>query len=282
MARTITEIETSILTAITSEPRLAELNSVSKVSIWRLMVYIVSVCTWSLEVLFDLRDLEVSARLAQLKPHRPAWYKNKALAFQYGHDLITDSDVYDNTGFTDAEIEASKIIKYCAVDEPEDESILIVKVATETDGKLQPIPFDPRIAFSAYMKEIHDAGVPLRIINYLPDRLYLAIQIYYDPLVLDGQGNSILNGGRPVEAAIKEYMQTDLDFNGELVLAHLVDKLQKVSGVAIPHLIHAESSWIDGETDDYGAIQTIDVKKIPESGYFEVVDFNSITYIANA
>ena len=74
----------------------------------------------------------------------------------------------------------------------------------------------------------------------------------------------------------------ELPFNGQLVLAHLVDKLQKVSGVDIPDLKHAETSWIDAATNDYGQIQTIDVKKIPESGYFEIVDFNNITYLPNA
>lgn len=280
MARTLSEIEAGIITAITSDTRLEGLNNTSKASIWRLLVNIFASCIFVLESIYDLHRLEMLNLLRLQKAHRASWYKTKALAFQFGHDLVTDSDVYDNTGYSEEEIAASKIIKYSAVEELEGESRLLVKIATEVGGVRQPANLIQRAAFKAYIKEIKDAGVNVTDINYLPDRLYLAIQIYYDPLVLDDQGYSILSGGKPVEAAILEYMK-ELPFNGELVLAHLVDKLQKVNGVAIPHLTHAETSWIDGDTNDYGQIRTIDVKRIPESGYFEVVNFNNITYISN-
>ncbi|MGY0034461.1 hypothetical protein [Pedobacter sp. NJ-S-72] len=200
--------------------------------------------------------------------------------FQYGYDLVLDSDKYNNTGLTDEQIAASKIIKYSAVVSLKKESRLIIKIATETDGKLHPINLAQRSAFTTYIAEIKDAGVNVSVVNYLPDRLYLTGVIYYDPLVLDGQGNSIVDGGRPVETAIEDYMK-ELPFNGELVLIHLVDKLQQVKGVVIPDINKAETSWVSAESPDYGAIQTINVKQIPESGYFEVVNFNNITYLPN-
>lgn len=253
----------------------------SRTSIRRIWTYVVAFCVWSLDVVFDLHKTEVSAMLSDLKPHTLRWYKNKGLAFQYGHDLITDSDQYDNSGFTDEQIEESRIIKYAAVVETQNESRVIEKIATEVDGVRQPLTPEQYDSFIAYMTEVKDAGVKLTIINFLPDRLYLSIQIFYNPLVLDAQGNSILDGGKPVEAAILDYMENGLDFNGELVLAHLIDRLQQVNGVVIPNLISAQTSWVDGETEDYGDIQIIDVKKIPESGYFEVVNFDNITYIPN-
>ncbi|HMI04269.1 MAG TPA: hypothetical protein VK541_17405 [Pedobacter sp.] len=253
----------------------------SRTSIRRIWTYVVAFCVWSLDVVFDLHKTEVSAVLSDLKPHTLRWYKNKGLAFQYGHNLITDSDQYDNTGFTDEQIEESRIIKYAAVIETENESRVIQKIATELDGVRQPLSPEQYAAFAAYMTEVKDAGVKLTIINFLPDRLYLSIQIFYNPLVLDAEGNSILDGGKPVEAAILDYMENGLDFNGELVLAHLIDRLQQVNGVVIPNLISAETSWVDGETEDYGDIQIIDVKKIPESGYFEIVNFENITYVPN-
>lgn len=253
----------------------------SRTSVRRIWTYVIAYAMWLLDKLFDLHRTEVSDLLAEKKPHRLRWYRNKALDFQYGCDLKEDSDVYDNTGLTDEQVQASKIIKYSAVVESVPESRLIVKIATEVGGLLQPITLGQRSAFVAYIAEVKDAGVNVSVINYLPDRLYLSIQIYYDPLVLDAQGNSILNGGRPVETAILEYMK-ELPFNGELVLVHLVDKLQKVSGVAIPNLTSAQSSWIDGQTNDYGEIENILIKRIPESGYFSVVNFNHITYTPNA
>lgn len=253
----------------------------SRTGVRRLWTFVFAFCAWTLDVLFDIHKSEVENVIAQLKPHTLRWYRNKAIAFQYGIPLLPDSDKYDNTGMSDEQLEESKIIKYAAVAEAQDQSRLIIKIATEADEKLQPLSHAQRNSFAYYISEIKDAGVKISIINYLPDRLYISMEIYYDPLILDGQGNSIIDGGRPVEKAVKQYMK-ELPFNGELIIAHLVDKLQKTPGVKIPHITGVQTCWIDGETGDYGAIQSVGVKKIPESGYFEVADFQNITYIPYA
>lgn len=269
MARRIEDIEQEILHAKDNEPALSGLNSTSKSAIWRLWVYIVSVAIWTLEKLFDQHKQEVDTRLSELKPHTARWYRNKALAFQYGFDLQTDSDQFNNIGKTEADIEASKIVKYSAVIELENSGQLIVKIATEKACKLSPISDTQLSAFKAYISEIKDAGVRLSVINYLPDRLLLNLIIYYDPLVLDSNGVHRLTAEKPVERAIEQYMK-ELPFNGELVLAHLIDKLQQVEGVKIPHLLQARTAWIDPATSGYGAPQNVDVAVIPVSGYFEV------------
>ncbi|MGP1501889.1 MAG: nucleotidyltransferase [Bergeyella cardium] len=278
MARSIEEIKEEILRAKEQEAALEGLNSTSKTAIWRLWVYITAFAIWTLEKLFDTHKSEVSEMLKQLKPHTARWYRNKALAFQYGFDLLPDSDQFNNANATEDEINNSKIIKYSAVTESEVESRLIVKIATEQGGELQPISGGQKASFDAYMNEIKDAGVRITVINYLPDILRLQMRIYRDPLVLDENGTSIRMGNKPVEEAIKKYLK-NLPFNGELVLAHLVDELQKVEGVKIPHIILAESKWIDAGTNGYGNFQTIDVKKIPVSGYFKIADFNGISYV---
>lgn len=278
MARTITDIQTEILQAKESEPALAELNSTSKTAIWRLWIYIVSVAIWSLEKIFDLHKKEVNERLSELKPHTARWYRNKALAFQYGFDLLTDSDIFNNNGKTEDEIDTSKIVKYSAVIE-KDTGQLIVKIATEQGGKLQPITPTQLQAFQAYIAEIKDAGVRVTVTNYLPDRLLLDLEIYYDPLILDENGVHHLNANKPVEEAIEAYMK-ELPFNGELVLAHLIDKLQQVEGVKIPHLLEAKSAWIEPESGGYGMAQPISVSIIPESGYFEV-SFTDVAFKSN-
>lgn len=279
MARTIQEIQNEILRAKEAEPHLSDLNSTSKVAIWRLWTYITAFAIWSLEKLFDTHKTEVSEALNQLKPHTARWYRNKALAFQYGFDLIADSDKFNNEGKTEDEISNSKIVKYSAVVESETESRLIVKIATENSGELDPISQGQKASFEAYMNEIKDAGVKITTINYLPDILKLQMKIYRDPLVLDENGQSILTGEKPVETAIKEYLK-QLPFDGELVLAHLIDALQKVEGVKIPHLVLAESKWIDAGTNGYGDFQPIGVKTIPISGYFKMENFNGISYVA--
>lgn len=279
MARTIANWQQIIIDELSANNIIV---SGSRTSLRRLWTYVFAFCAWSLDVLFDLHKAETLDLISQKTPHHERWYRNHALSFQYGYPLIFESDKYDNAGIDEQLIEASKIIKYCAVVSGiiDNRRVLIVKVATEVNGKLQPLTVGQKDAFEAYMETTKDAGVEIVIINYLPDRLFITQVIYYNPLILDASGNSIITGGKPVEEAMNQYMK-ELPFNGELVLAHYIDKLQKVSGVMIPDLKHAETSWIDATIDDYGALQTIDVKKIPESGYFEIVDFTNTTYLPN-
>ena len=279
MARSIQEIQTLILQAKAQEPVLNELNSTSKVAIWRLWVYIIAVAIWSLEKLFDLHRADIDKRLAELKPHTARWYRSKALAFQYGFDLLPDSDKFNNTGHTEEQIEASKIVKYSAVVESPNEGRLIVKIAGEQGEQLQPITDAQKQAFAAYLQEIKDAGVRLSVVNYQPDILHLQMKIVYDPLVLDSNGQSIIHATKPVEEAIKSYLKR-LPFNGELVLAHLIDELQQAEGVRIPHLVLAQSKHI-GTNGNYGAFEAIEISKIPTAGYFTIDNFNDITYVSN-
>ena len=279
MARTIQEIQTLILQAKAQEPALNELNSTSKVAIWRLWVYIIAVAIWSLEKLFDLHRADIDRRLSELKPHTARWYRSKALAFQYGFDLLPDSDKFNITGHTEEAIEASKIVKYSAVIESKNEGRLIVKIAGEQGEQLQPITDAQKQAFEAYLQEIKDAGVRLSVVNYQPDILHLQMKIVYDPLVLDSNGQSIIHATHPVETAIKDYLKR-LPFNGELVLAHLIDALQQAEGVKIPHLVLAQSKNITS-SGEYGAFETIEISKIPTAGYFTIDNFNDITYVSN-
>ena len=279
MARTIQEIQTLILQAKAQEPALSELNSTSKVAIWRLWVYIIAVAIWSLEKLFDQHRADIDKRLAELKPHTARWYRSKALAFQYGFDLLPDSDKFNNQGHTEEAIEASKIVKYSAVIESKNEGRLIVKIAGEQGEQLQPITDAQKQAFEAYLSEIKDAGVRLSVVNYQPDVLHLQMKIIYAPLVLDSNGQSILHATKPVETAIKDYLKR-LPFNGELVLAHLIDALQQAEGVKIPHLVLAQSKNITSG-GGYGAFETIEISKIPTAGYFTIDNFNDISYVSN-
>lgn len=279
MARSVDTIYAYLIAKKESESNLDALNSTSKTAIWRLWLYIVAYATNVLESLFDKHYLEVTNVITELKPHTMRWYRQKALAFQYGFDLIEDADIFDNGTATEEQIEASKIIKYAAITEATTESRLVLKIATEDNaGKLAPITADQESAFIPYIEEIKDAGVAITVINYLPDILKLNLKIYYDPLVLTSSGVSIRTGKKPVEDALNEFMK-ELPFNGELVLNSLIDKLQKTEGVKIPHLVQAASKWIDTALDDYGNFENILVKKIPVSGYFEIENFDNIEYV---
>ncbi|MDN3671702.1 nucleotidyltransferase [Flavobacterium branchiarum] len=230
------------------------------------------------ELFFDQHKKEVDDTLANKKPGTKPWYRTMALQFQYGFDLVADKDYYDNTGFTGEVIEASKIVKYSAVNEATESSRVIVKIAGEISGNLAPIAVPQKEAFDAYMEEIRIAGVQLTIINYLPDRLYLTIQIKRDALVLAANGMSIINANYPVNDAIAEFMK-ELPFDGELRLSALVDKLQVVPGVLDATIVSASSSWINPLTNGYELPQPIYIATIPISGYFEVQGFENVNYV---
>ena len=276
MARSIGVIQQEMLDSIAADENLAGLNSQSKVSIYRLIAFIVAFSIWVLENLFDTHKKEVDDIIEAKMPHRPSWYRTKAKAFQYGFALITDTDNYDNTGYTDDQVLNSKIIKYAAVT-PSAGQILI-KIATEAAGVLAPITPEQKASFDAYILEIADCGVKYIVVNHLPDILLLNLQIFRDPLVLDSNGMSIINGNYPVQDAINEYMK-ELPFNGELVLAHFIDKLQKAEGVVIPHIINAESQAIDINTNEYLDAEPINVKTVPVSGYFTIPNFDNVSYV---
>jgi hypothetical protein len=276
MARTVEEIEDTILTEKESNPGLNGLTSTSKVSIWRLFIFIIAYIIFTLELIFDLHQKEVNEAISELKPHTARWYRNKALSFQYGFDLYSDTDIFNNENHTEEEIEQSKIVKYSAVTEAQSQSRLIIKIAGESNGNLAPITEPQKEAFIAYMEEIKDAGVPLTIINYLPDLLLLNITIKRDPLVLDAQGYAIapIAGNlQPVDTTISQFLQ-ELPFNGELILSKLTDKLQITAGVKDVNIDNASSAWIDANTNDYGGAIGIYMSKIPESGYFTTRDNN--------
>lgn len=286
MARTYQQIKLEMTTSFMANEVLAsEYGFVagsdfdlefSKVSFENFQFSIVAAAHFLVEQIFDTHKAEVDAIIESKMPHRASWYRTKALAFQYGFNLIQDTDKYDNTGFTDEEIEASKIIKYSAV--TKNGGQLLIKIASENGGVLAPITVPQKSAFDPYIEEIADCGVKYIVINKPPDILLLTLEVFINPLVLNADGMSILNGNYPVQEAISEYMK-ELPFNGELVLVHLVDKLQLVEGVKIPNIINAQTQIYDSGTDTYLPAQPITVKTVPDSGYFLVPNYDNVTYV---
>jgi hypothetical protein len=95
---------------------------------------------------------------------------------------------------------------------------------------------------------------------------------------LDGIKKGIDGGGYPVQEALQEFMK-ELEFNGELKLSALIDKIQLVPGVLDATVLDAKSSWIDPALGGYGVPQPIFISKVAESGYFEIVTFENISYV---
>ena len=275
---TVQQTKNEMIAAKTNEAALSELTSTTKVSIWQHLFYVVSKCIEDLKKYFDSHRDYVDERLANQIAGTLPWYRMKALEFQYGFDLIENTDKFENGLATQEEIEASKIIKYATSGEGSRRNNIVIKVATEKDGKFSTIEPEQAAALKAYFEEIRWPGKEITIINSKADKLFLKIRIYRDPLVLSEEGVSIFKGTKPVEEALLELMK-ELPFNGELVLQSLVDKLQVVEGVKTVHLEEIKSSYLDPSKNEYGTPELIQVKKIPESGYFDIETFDNISYV---
>lgn len=291
MARTIEEIQSEILTVAsnsnelgaleiltTNEVSAAAITTTSKTSIWRLFIFIISYSIQLLEKLYDAHKVEVNNLIRNQKSGSLPWYRSIALDFQYGFSLLSESEIYDNTGATLSDIENSKVVKYAAVSEGTDRGLIVMKIASSLGGVLSPVTNDQLEAFTAYISRRKYAGTRVQIRNYNPDKLFIVIEIRRDPMLLTFEGISTSTGENVIQNAINQFLMT-LPFNGELILAHLVDALQVVPGVLIPTLVEVKSAAINPGTGEYDEAQPINISKIPESGYFIVDSFDSITYV---
>ena len=279
MVRTIKMIKVEITGAIMQQPVLVNAlgldisksfdEQVSKTNIVGLMAYVVAVSIFSLEKLFDQFKKDVDVKIKEMKPHSLRWYNNKAQAFQYGHALLPESDLY-------AEVdEAAQLVKFSALEEIEGK--LTVKVAKD-DGGGNPTPLigDELSSFTNYFARVKDAGVVLIVKSAPGDQLRLSLDLYYDPLVLDGEGQYLDGSANtPVQDAIREFIKS-LPFNGEFVIAHLVDALQETEGVTIPNVLSCETKYGGYE------FSQVNAQSVPDAGYLELKDEDlTINWIAD-
>lgn len=299
---TINEIQTEILntaagadslpaTAILTENEQATLNnltSTSKVSVFRLIVYVVATVAWSLHKLWAIFSQDIDERIAVSRPFSRGWYTQTALNYQHGQEL-PETGVYDNTGLTIPEIEAKKIIAKAAVVEGtiNGHGILRVKVAKDNGGVLAPLSAPELIGFTEYMNLMGAAGISIATSSAPADRLKLHYKLYYDATILNNLGQR-LDGtdDEPVKKALKAYLKdkNSRDFNGELSLDQLNDVLENVPGITDVFVQSASSSYSSfsyTDTNAQGNIGPFTEFRQPQSGYFALDELNSIfNYIA--
>lgn len=251
MARTIQEIKNEMTTAFVADTTikgLYELNPLqsfdeqfSKVSIESIIFYIVAVAIWSLENILDIAIKQQNAHILATKIHSLTWYSDYAKKFQYGDSLPWGEVEYDVINFD------NRIVKFAAVMKVP--GGLLVKIAGLDGDTLVPIgdgnngTVDEFTPFKEYMFRVSAAGDNLFFRNEPADDLQLKLDIYYDPLVLNAEGER-LDGSddAPIQKAIDHYIK-GIDFNGLFVPTFLVDELQKVEGVIIPDLIAAKYKY---------------------------------------
>ncbi|WP_376777261.1 nucleotidyltransferase [Flavobacterium covae] len=278
MARTEKEIHDQILNELYTSSVLDIQAPLSSASLFYRLTRINAAVTQTFEKLMDTHKTQIDTAIYEYKPGTPRWYRNMALAFQMGFNLLPDDDQFDNTNAATEQIEASKIVKYCSVKEGLESSKVILKVAGEQGDNLRKLTNDEITSFTAYMKEVSYAGVKLLIINNPADKLLLKMDVYIDPLLIDGNGTNIRTGAKTVEKALGNYLK-NLPFDGELVVNDLIATLRKVEGVVNVNITTIQSSYMDLTTNVYKPFTAINVKTVPLAGYFIIDNQSMFTYV---
>lgn len=201
----------------------------SPVSLEAQYVEISGALTNDFETFVDVRTSEIEAKIAAEYPFSVSWYFSRALAFQFGDTLEYNPDTF---GFSYAIIDASKqIIKHVAIRQvTNDDNVTVLRVYAAKEGKKALNP-DELNAFSEYLFQIGAAGTHFEYITRDPDKLTINLRIYYNPQVLNGAGEKLSGGNKPVIEAVNDYLN-NIRYAGIFNRTHIVDAIQKADGVS--------------------------------------------------
>jgi len=257
----------------TNQQFLQDLSSNSKVSTWRLSLWIMAFGSWVMDTLFDRHKNEVNEIVANAIPGTAKWLRAEVFKFQYGDTLQWIDNKYQY-----AVIDPTKqIVKYCAVIEVGGQ--VRIKVAKDNNGQPTPLTSAELTALKDYINAIKFAGMNSTVSSNVADKLKLILKIYYDPQLLNPDGTLIADGTtKPVEDAVNNYLN-NLPFNGTLYVNRLMDAIQSAEGVEEPYITTIEATYgnlpYQPVTESYQA----------DAGYI-VIDPNyplnaNITYVAN-
>lgn len=290
--RTLTQIRDSIRTQFVANPTIQAkygLNPAlpfsaqfSDLSLESVLIDVMTMVCWVMENIFAQHVKEIDEKISTQKPHTLRWYRRKALDFQLGQALVLDQDYYDNTGMTDAQISALKVVKNAAAIEQNDSSgipVVRLKLAGESAGEFVQLPTPTVVAVKSYFEEIKDAGVKLLVTSDPADSLKATIDVHYNPMILNSNGTAIGGSSEPVRDAVTQYLRS-LPFNGEFSTTALTDAIQRATGVVLVSVIACEAR--------YGNLPYLPVitRHVPFAGYLKVyqpsdLQVNYIPYTAN-
>lgn len=236
MARTVTEIKKEMTDKFMSDETLRTAYGItgdatwdstfSSVSIENIILYIVAVCAYTLEVLFDGFKQDVEDRIAQNIVPTIRWYHTQSVNFQYGDALIFDESTQSFRYAT--EDESKKVVKYCAVRDRG--GSIQVLVSGDSDGKPSVLSSDVLTAFKSYMNSVKIAGVILDIRSLPADSIEITAQVEVDPQQITEEGLRISDGSYPIVDAVNAYL-ANIVYGGTFNKTKCVDAIQNVPGV---------------------------------------------------
>lgn len=237
MARTIEDIGKKIKETLVANETIREAYGLvsgqtfeeqfSKVSIEAILIYVVASSIWILEQLWDAFRVETETLINNSYVTSLTWYYEKALEFQKGDGLAFDDKTYSYK--YPVVNENKRVVKNVAIRQVVDDGVTKLKVYFSDEYK-QPLTGDVREAFETYLREIGAAGTHYLFVSEAPDVLRVHLRVYYDALILDSTGARLEDGGKSVEEAIQEYLDS-LEYGGTFYASKLVDRIQATEGV---------------------------------------------------
>ena len=247
-----------------------DLGTNSQVAEWRIWVWLMAFGMSLHEKLWGTFKTEIDEIANQSHFGTLPWYRKMSLYYQHGDALVFQDNQWK---YATVNLTNRIIKKAAAQDIP---GVVFVKVAKENGVPLDAAEFD---AFTAYVDSIAPPGINTTVISQAPDDLKMAIDIYYDPLVLAADGSLLSDSGVfPVEDAILGYIN-NIEFDGKFMITHLQDAMQLAEGVVDPIINSVETRY---GVNPYAPIV---VSFNSFSGHFRidpVIPLNTqITYIAN-
>lgn len=252
MARTISEIQEEIITAVRQETGLA--LSSSKVAEWRLWTYVFALAIHTFELILDAFRSEIDTITDKITPGTTRWYAEMCYRFQNGHELLFD----DSTAmlyYKDDDPEA-QIVKIVAI--AENKNKLSIKAATrDNTGKIVPLSADELYNFSSYVDAIKFAGVDTNVISTTADLLRYDLEVYFEPAI----PHTLVREN--IEAALDGF-KASLGFDSIIYRQRFIDAVMDAEGVVTCNLASLERK---GPTDE--EFVPVGIYAELESGYFE-------------
>lgn len=246
-----------------SQTLLNDLTSTSKVSRWRLLVWLMAFGLWFQKGVLTLlaKDTEIGT---------PSWYKRKALQFQYGDDLT----LVDNVPVYNPVVPANQIIKLVAVIEPPLGGIIYKVAGLDGSGNPVALTTPQMTAFQSYTSLFKIAGTRVQFVSQQADDLKIALRIFYNPLVIAQNGALLTDSSVfPVNNAINDYLkQINVDnFDGRLYMDELVERVKAATGVNHVVKISAHAKPFYETSGNYvDILATDDQSYNPEAGHLRI------------
>ena len=233
MARTLEVIQQEIKTKIRTYTELDDYlfpeDGGSNVSVFNLIIYVVSAALYTFEVMVDILQATIQDIADSAPSGNAKWLQRQILNFQFG-DVITLVDFVPTYSPVD---ESARIVTVCSVKEL-GSGVVSIKVAKGTAPSLGPLSAPELAALKDYYfgtsttEGIGFAGVRAQFVNLDPDRMRVEATVYFLGQYVEADVKA------DVIDAIDDFFATfqDVAFDGTVFMIKLVDAIQAVPGVS--------------------------------------------------